>query len=75
MSRSRAHELMAEAFGLPASDITADMAISTTPQWDSIAHTRLILALEAEIGRQLGAEEIFAIATAADVGRVIQIRR
>lgn len=74
MSQALAYELLADALGVSVSEIDADTAINATPQWDSIAHMRLILALEGKLDRQLDAEEIFAVASVQDVMEVLAAR-
>lgn len=34
-----------------------EISMQTLPEWDSLAHTRIIIALEKEIGRSLSAAE------------------
>jgi len=38
------------------SEVDASTALGTTLQWDSLAHMRLILALEERLGRRLDPE-------------------
>ena len=52
-----ARALLAEAVGLPVTAITEDATFDRVERWDSIAHLRLVLALEEKIGRQVTPEE------------------
>lgn len=63
--------IMAEAMGLNAADITAETAIHNTPQWDSLAHMRMILGLEEALGRSLSPDDIVSIASADDIAKIL----
>lgn len=52
-----ARALLADAVGLPSTAIADDATFDQVERWDSIAHLRLVLALEEKIGRQVTAEE------------------
>ena len=64
---SAAAALVAEALGLSAAEIDEGTALGVTPQWDSLAHMRLILALEQRLGRRLAPEAIVGLADFGDV--------
>ena len=51
-------EILAEALGLPEAQIDDSTDIETCPSWDSLAHFRVVVAVEAAIGRQLDPIEI-----------------
>ena len=56
-----AHEaarLLAEACGVQPADLPARPVLGETEIWDSLAHLRLITALEQRLGRRLDPEEI-----------------
>ena len=59
--------LTANALHVEPSAISASTGLGFTAQWDSLAHMRLVLALEERLGRQLDAEAIIGIATLQDV--------
>ena len=54
----RTWELLAEALSLPANQIDETTDIETCPNWDSLAHFRIVAGIEAAIGRQLDPIEI-----------------
>ena len=54
----RATEILARALGLTTDAVGPDTRLGTAPQWDSLAHMRIILAIEADLGRQLPAGDI-----------------
>lgn len=64
--------IMAEAMGLSVDDIAADTAIHNTPQWDSLAHMRMILGMEEVLGRPLSPDDIVSIASAKDVAKILK---
>jgi acyl carrier protein len=64
--------LLADALGIDRSVVDADTAISTTLQWDSLAHMRLILALEERLERRLEPESIVAISSIQDVAALLE---
>ena len=65
-----AKALLAQALGAPA-DIGDDASIANTPAWDSLAHVRLMLALEERLGRKLTSEEAVRIASLRDLAEVL----
>lgn len=67
-----AHDILSEALGLPEADITEDMTLETSPAWDSLAHLRVVLAIEAAIGRPLEPEEVFSIDGVSDVANILE---
>lgn len=62
--------LLAEALMTPANDISPDTRLGDA-RWDSLAHMRLMLAIEKRLARVLTPEEILAIETLDDVRRVL----
>jgi len=63
----RAKKLLAEAANCDSAMIPDDVRIGTFERWDSLAHLRLVLAIEQKIGRQLGPDEAIRIESLADV--------
>lgn len=64
----RLRSVFASVFGLDPSRIQADDSYETIPEWDSVNHINLILALEAEFGVEFDPGEI------AELGSVTAIR-
>lgn len=56
-----ARTLLADTLGTPASDIADDASFERIERWDSIAHLRLMLALEEKVGRQVTPEETMTL--------------
>jgi acyl carrier protein len=63
----QAKKLLAEATNCDAAIIPDDVRIGRFERWDSLAHLRLVLAIEALIGRQLDPDESIRIETLADI--------
>ena len=68
---SRARLVAAEAIGIPAEDLTDDAAIGSLEAWDSLAHLRLVMAVEETLGRELSTEEAAGLLSFADVQRLL----
>jgi acyl carrier protein len=66
-----ARALLAEAVGLPATAIADDASFEAVERWDSIAHLRLVLAIEQSIGRQVTPEETMALFSLSDIARFL----
>lgn len=63
--------LVAEALARPSQDVSPDGSIHTVPAWDSLGHVRVVLALEAAIGRPLPSHAIATLASVADIAVVL----
>ena len=66
-----ARRLLAEAVHADLADVPEDAVIGSFERWDSLAHMRLVLALEEKIGRGLDAEEIVKIECLNDVRAIL----
>jgi acyl carrier protein len=72
MSESqRAKKLLAEAAHCEPAMIPDDVRIGRFERWDSLAHLRLVLGIEAQIGRQLDPAETVRIETLADIAALL----
>jgi acyl carrier protein len=69
--RSQARALLAEAISADIALVPEEARIGLFERWDSLAHMRLILALEGRIGRVLDADEAIAIECLDDVARLL----
>ena len=65
-SAIEARILLAGALELDPADVADDAAMGTVETWDSLAHMRLILAIEAALGRELDPDALFEIASLAN---------
>jgi acyl carrier protein len=55
---SRLRSVFASVLGLPDDQITDATAPDNVPQWDSLTHLRLVMAVEGEFGITIPAEQI-----------------
>jgi acyl carrier protein len=69
--RARARRLLAAALAVEPGQLADDAAIGRTEEWDSLAHMRLVAAIENELGREISAETIVALASLGDVERAL----
>lgn len=66
-----ARRLLADATGCEISQIEDQASIGTFDPWDSLAHMRLILAIEAETGAQIAPETVVDLASLQDVATLL----
>lgn len=72
MSEAAARKLLAEALALPIADLPANPRLGAIEQWDSLAHTRILLALEERLGKPLDAEVAVTIESLDDITRLLR---
>ena len=70
----RARALLAEALEVDVAQLPADASVVTMREWDSLAHLRLIEAMERELSGELPPEMVVSIGSLDDVVRVIAER-
>ena len=70
-----ARQLLASATETDPAEIADDAAIGGLAEWDSLAHMRLIMALEEHLGMPLPPDSVVAIESLADIVTVLQDRR
>lgn len=68
---TRARTLLADATGVEAAAVPETARIGRFEPWDSLAHMRLILAIEEQIGRMLDPDETIRIDCLDDVARFL----
>ena len=73
-ARAPAVEIVCGALGLDAAELSADAGIGRCARWDSLAHVRVILAIEERLDRQLTPNEVVAIADVGDIERLLDGR-
>jgi acyl carrier protein len=64
-------QLLAELLQIPATQITAELAMKDLDVWDSLKHMELIAALEQQFDLQLSFDEIVAMRSVGDIKRVL----
>jgi len=71
-SRAIARNLLAVAMEMDVADIADDAAIDRLENWDSLAHMRLILALEEHMGAELTPDTVVGLGSLGDVVTVLE---
>jgi len=66
-----ATEVLAGALMIEAAAVPRDARLGSIEQWDSLAHARLLLALEEKLRRQLTTDEAVAIESLDDIARLL----
>jgi acyl carrier protein len=66
-----ATRLLAGALMMAEHDVPRDARLGRIEQWDSLAHARLLLALEEKLRRQLTTDEAVAIESLDDIARLL----
>ena len=59
--------MLAEAFNCDPNEVPDSAQIGNYDRWDSLAHLRLILAIEEKINRQLDPDEMVRITNLNDI--------
>lgn len=70
--RLAARQLVADALAVPAESVAADTDLASLPEWDSLGHVRVLLALERALGRLLAPAEIGGLRGIADIDRLLR---
>lgn len=68
-----AREFLARVLELP--EVPPDATLGHPPAWDSLAHMRLVLALEEVLGHQLSPVQIVSLAGLADIQALLDDQR
>ncbi|PJI92583.1 acyl carrier protein [Yoonia maricola] len=72
---SETFALVAEALNISPDKVTVDTSLMTTSEWDSLAHFRMVLAVEERLGRPLDPMEITTLVDVTSVARIIEADR
>jgi acyl carrier protein len=67
-----ARRLLAEALALAEGDLPPNPRIGEIEQWDSLAHTRILVALEERLGKPLDPEDAVTIESLDDIARLLE---
>lgn len=73
--RRRLQQLMRELFDDEDLEIRDDQTAEEIPEWDSLAHVRLIVAVEKEFGVRFTAAEVGDIDTVGALIRLTESKR
>jgi acyl carrier protein len=73
-ANAAARHLLATALDVSESDLPPNPRLGTIERWDSLAHMRILLALESHLGKPLAAEVAITIESLDDIARIIATR-
>lgn len=65
--------LLGEVMQRKVSVLPPETALSDVPGWDSIMVVRLMLQIEAKIGRELSETELESLVTLGDIARLLEV--
>ena len=69
---NQARGLLARALEVGAESLADDASVSSTEAWDSLAHIRVIAAIETHLGNELDTMEILEIEQLSDIAAILQ---
>jgi acyl carrier protein len=72
---ARARKIVAGAIGVPENDLPGDAAIGQWGPWDSLAHMRIIMALEDDLGVILAMTTVVEISNLTDIEKLYSEHR
>jgi len=64
--------LLIESLRVPPDQITPELAFGDLPQWDSMGHMEVMMALEAQFGVEINADTIAALISIPAIVAYIQ---
>jgi acyl carrier protein len=71
-SHKAAAQVLAGALMMDEGAVPRDARLGRIEQWDSLAHARLLLALEEKLHRQLTTDEAVGIESLDDIARLLE---
>lgn len=71
-NRCRAREMLAEVLGIHPTAVANDARPGFQEGWDSLAHMKLVLAIEAVRGQKLNSREILALTSLEGIELALQ---
>ncbi|MDH5573370.1 MAG: acyl carrier protein [Gammaproteobacteria bacterium] len=60
-----------ESLGIPASDVIGSLEFNTIPQWDSIAHMKLVAELESVFDIMLDTDDILDMSSVTKAKEIL----
>ncbi len=73
--RAKARKVLAEALGIGTDEVSENASPESQAGWDSLAHMRLVLAVETSRGRELKGREILALTSLEGIQDALQTAR
>jgi acyl carrier protein len=54
-------QIIAETLGIAPEEVTDELRFQSIPEWDSLRHVNLVVALESHLGVQIDADRMIAL--------------
>lgn len=67
------YEVVADTFNKPTTEIRDELSFGSIPEWDSLGHISLMVALEKEFSLEITPERIAQLLTVGDIQKAIGI--
>ena len=71
MNDARLINCFSQTLGIPAAEVTDNLAYNSIRQWDSVAHMALVAAIENEFNVMLDTDEVIALSSVAVARRIL----
>lgn len=68
-------QVIADTLRVPVETVTDQSSPATLPQWDSLAHLNLVLALEERFGVKFTLEEIIELQDVPAIHRILAAKK
>ena len=72
---SLVQRIFADSLGLASEAVNESLSLETCAAWDSLAHFRVVMAIETQLGRSLTPTEILSISDLASVVTLLEQTR
>ena len=66
-------ELVASVLGIRPKRVTDDLAFESIPEWDSLNHVKLMLAIEQTYGKEVDEEQMVEMTTVAAIRAFVAV--
>jgi citrate synthase len=63
--------VIADVLGIPLSRVSDELSFSSIPEWDSLNHVNLMLALEQEYGTEIDEDRMVELTSVAAIRRFV----
>lgn len=70
----RVHAIFAEELGISAEEVTPQLTYNSIPEWDSVAHMHIIMALEESFNLSFEDTEIAELTSVSSIVSAIELR-
>lgn len=71
MSKKHLVQAFSSALGIPESEIVDELAYRGVPQWDSVAHMKLVFEIEKAFDIMLDTDDVLGMSSFAEAKRIV----